>query len=33
MPAIRFYTCRCFHRVELSDGSGNAEREPDARYR
>jgi hypothetical protein len=30
MPAIRFYTCRGFHLVELSDGSANEEREPDA---
>jgi hypothetical protein len=31
-PAIRFYTCRGFRLVELSDGSGNEEREPDALY-
>ena len=32
MPAIRFYTRRGFHLVELSDRSGNEEREPDALY-
>ena len=32
MPAIRFYSRRGFHLVELSDGSGNEEREPDAVY-
>ena len=32
MPAIRFYTRRGFSLVELSDGSRNEEREPDALY-
>jgi len=32
MPGVRFYTRRGFHRVELSDGSGNEELEPDALY-
>jgi putative acetyltransferase len=32
MPSVRFYTRRGFHRVKLSDGSGNEEREPDALY-
>jgi putative acetyltransferase len=32
MPAIRFYSRRGFHLVELSNGSGNEEREPDALY-
>lgn len=31
-PAMRFYTRRGFCLVELSDGSGNEEREPDALY-
>ncbi len=31
-PAIRFYTRRGFCLGELSDGSGNEEREPDALY-
>jgi ribosomal protein S18 acetylase RimI-like enzyme len=31
-PAIRFYTRRGFRLVELRDGSGNEEREPDALY-
>jgi putative acetyltransferase len=32
MPPIRFCTCRGFRLAELSDGSGNEEREPDALY-
>jgi len=32
MPAIRFYTRRGFHLVELSDRSGNEKREPDVLY-
>ena len=32
MPAIRFYTRRGFHLVELSDRSGDEGREPDALY-
>lgn len=31
-PAIRFYTRRGFRLVELTDGSGNEEHEPDALY-
>jgi putative acetyltransferase len=31
-PAIGFYSRRGFHLVEVRDGSGNAEREPDALY-
>ena len=30
--AIRFYSRRGFRLVELTDGSGNVEREPDALY-
>jgi ribosomal protein S18 acetylase RimI-like enzyme len=32
VTAIRFYTRRGFRLVELTDGSGNEEREPDALY-
>jgi hypothetical protein len=33
MPAIRFYNPRGIPLVELSDGSGNEERELDGLYR
>jgi hypothetical protein len=31
-PARRFYETRSLRLVELTDGAGNAERTPDARY-